>query len=292
GFKLVRPTSYDVIIVASHAGDMNAEEFAQEYADMLRDYKRSYPELKIKPPLLIVAIKYNERTKVSHYNRIGYFTHILKPLRRKEIQQAMLSASRSNTLSSSLCLFSVEEKSASFENNHNGDVLNNGRIPGSGGGTDGGGAGEVFIIPGDNMGPNVPYQEQSMEEIHQSRQELNVSAAAGSTTPLKPDEERSKLRILLVDDQDSNLQVVTLMLNRLGCTPQCVANGEDAAWRVCRTEETWDLVFMDLFMPVLDGFSATKRIREWEQKMGRTQPTTCVPIVALTAAALDSDRQK
>ncbi|MFN3746284.1 MAG: ATP-binding protein [Hyphomicrobiaceae bacterium] len=85
------------------------------------------------------------------------------------------------------------------------------------------------------------------------------------------------LRVLAADDSAINREVLTEALTRLQVDVVSVENGQDAKERVER--ETFDLVFMDVSMPVLDGFQAARAIRDWEKSAGRTP----VPIIALTA---------
>jgi CheY-like chemotaxis protein/HPt (histidine-containing phosphotransfer) domain-containing protein len=91
-------------------------------------------------------------------------------------------------------------------------------------------------------------------------------------------------RILLADDNPVNREVAVCMLEQLGCQVVAVEHGRDA---VAKTEcARFDLVLMDCQMPEMDGFSASKAIRDGEQRTGRH-----VPIVALTAHAIDGDRE-
>ncbi|SMD04173.1 ATP-binding protein [Rhizobium sp. RU36D] len=91
-----------------------------------------------------------------------------------------------------------------------------------------------------------------------------------------------RLRILLVEDNAVNQQVATKFLERLG---QDVVVVEDGARAVAITgTERFDLVLMDMQMPVMDGIEATRRIKE------RDASLTDMPIVAMTANASDDDR--
>ncbi|TKB06454.1 response regulator [Desulforhopalus sp. IMCC35007] len=94
------------------------------------------------------------------------------------------------------------------------------------------------------------------------------------------------LKVLVVEDNSTNQLVAIKMLRKLGCEAQVVGNGQEAVDAFGKSQ--YDLILMDCQMPVMDGFQATKRIREIESgspEKGRT------PIVALTANALLGDRE-
>jgi signal transduction histidine kinase/CheY-like chemotaxis protein len=92
-----------------------------------------------------------------------------------------------------------------------------------------------------------------------------------------------RLRVLVAEDNVVNQKVATLILQRLGQQPQVVSNGEEALEAVQR--ERFDVVLMDVQMPVLDGLEATRRIRA-------SVPADQQPrIVAMTANALVEDRE-
>ncbi len=93
-------------------------------------------------------------------------------------------------------------------------------------------------------------------------------------------------RILLVEDNLVNQEVVVDMLEQPGLQIDICANGQEAV-KVYR-QHHYDLVLMDCEMPVMDGFTATQKIREYELQ-DRCQ---AVPIVALTAHALDGMSDK
>lgn len=89
--------------------------------------------------------------------------------------------------------------------------------------------------------------------------------------------DRKEIRILVAEDNDSNYSLVHHMLKGYNLTR--VENGVDAVERVrC---EKFDLILMDLKMPVMDGLQATRKIREFNIE---------IPIIALTANAFDSDK--
>ena len=82
-----------------------------------------------------------------------------------------------------------------------------------------------------------------------------------------------------------NQRVVTLMTERLGHAIDVVSDGQ-AAIEAVSHGTSYDLILMDCHLPELDGFEATRRIRQLDGEAGRT------PIVALTASAYAADRQR
>ena len=90
--------------------------------------------------------------------------------------------------------------------------------------------------------------------------------------------------VLLAEDNLTNRKVALMMLRRLGCRTDVVANGADALAAV--RKKRYDLVLMDCQMPVMDGWAAAAAIREGEGDGYHT------PIIALTANALSGDRER
>ncbi len=108
-----------------------------------------------------------------------------------------------------------------------------------------------------------------------------------ATTPA-PSRDQQKitdrpLRILLADDSPDNRLLVRAYIKKTSYLLIEAENGQIAVDRFAT--ETFDLVLMDIQMPVLDGYSAVRMIREWETQHGRAR----TPILALTASALDED---
>jgi two-component system, sensor histidine kinase and response regulator len=91
------------------------------------------------------------------------------------------------------------------------------------------------------------------------------------------------LHILLAEDNPVNQEVATRLLTRFGHTLVIANNGQDAIDLV--QQQTFDLVLMDIQMPVMDGILVTKTIREREQSTGAH-----IPIIAMTAHAMKGDR--
>jgi signal transduction histidine kinase/CheY-like chemotaxis protein len=103
----------------------------------------------------------------------------------------------------------------------------------------------------------------------------------GISKPIK----KYNIKILLVEDNMVNQQVIVATLQKYGCVVDVANNGGEAINRYKASQ--YDLIFMDCQMPVVDGFEATKIIREHEKSSEKKRS----PIVALTANALETDRK-
>ena len=92
------------------------------------------------------------------------------------------------------------------------------------------------------------------------------------------------LKILVAEDNKLNYILINEMLAALGQSCQWVSNGQEAV-TACAAND-FDLIFMDCQMPIMDGYAATKEIR----KMTPKKPP--IPIVAMTAFAMEGDKEK
>jgi PAS domain S-box-containing protein len=109
-----------------------------------------------------------------------------------------------------------------------------------------------------------------------------VHSGALRVGPSRPDR-RPSLRVLVAEDNAVNQRVAVRMLERLGYRPDVVANGEEVLDALSR--QRYDVIFMDVNMPVMDGLEATRRIRNAWPEPRRPR------IVAMTALAMRGDRE-
>ena len=121
-----------------------------------------------------------------------------------------------------------------------------------------------------------------------SRKKAEAPLAPKADQPLA---ERLPLRILLCEDNAINQKVAARILKQLGYQTDIAANGREGLEALDR--QHYDLVFMDLMMPEMDGLTATRAIRE-RQKDGAAHPNynSRILIIAMTAHAQQTDREK
>lgn len=123
-----------------------------------------------------------------------------------------------------------------------------------------------------------------LERSQQTSIAQGITEAADSVAkvPLK------KLNILLAEDNEINQKIIQYSLTNSGFTVDIARNGQEAIDLYHKGE--YDLVLMDVQMPVLDGFEATAHIRDVETNA--LNGTSHIPIIALTANAMKGDREK
>jgi signal transduction histidine kinase/DNA-binding response OmpR family regulator/HPt (histidine-containing phosphotransfer) domain-containing protein len=131
----------------------------------------------------------------------------------------------------------------------------------------------------------LAVQTGSLEGANWS--DLQRASTLSSRTVERPSSKAIRLsgRILLAEDSLDNQQLISTVLRRAGATVELAQNGEEAvtrAWQEFRRGHPFAVVLMDMQMPVLDGYSATEKLRT----MGYREP-----IIALTANAMRGDRQ-
>ena len=120
----------------------------------------------------------------------------------------------------------------------------------------------------------------ALSDARAARPELlgNAPATAETVAPRR--------RVLVVEDNNVNQKVVRIMLGKLGVQTDLAANGREAVAAVAAAK--YDFVLMDCQMPEMDGFEATRAIRQREAR----EPGERLPIIAMTANAMQEDRER
>ena len=114
-----------------------------------------------------------------------------------------------------------------------------------------------------------------------------VALLQPNTTP--PSAPRLTGNVLLGEDNPVNQEIALLMLQSLGCSVTVAQNGREVVDTAQKTR--YDIILMDCQMPEMDGFEATRLIREWERVIGNRGSRHSIPIIALTAHATPGDRE-
>ena len=140
---------------------------------------------------------------------------------------------------------------------------------------------EVSSTPGkgSNFRFSIPFAKQKSDTS-------SIKSAGQTRTASPPPEAHGHVRILLTEDNKVNQMVARQVLAKLGYTQVEIAqNGREAieAWGKQRP----DLILMDCHMPEMDGYEATRKIRELEA----ARSLEAVPIIAMTASAMTGDRE-
>lgn len=142
---------------------------------------------------------------------------------------------------------------------------------------------ESHVGKGTQFSIRIPLQSQTPSIVPGIENNTNKTAVLDNIEHVKSsfDDVRSKTHhILVVEDTKTNQMVIKLLLTRMGYQVSLANNGLEAIDLLSR-DHNYDLVFMDLSMPVMDGIEATRLIREKH---------ILIPIIALTAHAMNQEK--
>lgn len=139
------------------------------------------------------------------------------------------------------------------------------------------------------MGGNVKLDSDlgigssfSVEIPFELEEDLNDNKDVSAAPSPVHSRNSTSARALVVEDNPVNQRVASALMNRLGFETDAVSNGRDALDRFCSGQFNYQVVLMDCQMPIMDGYEATRGMRDWESQNGHSR----VPIIALTADVL------
>lgn len=124
----------------------------------------------------------------------------------------------------------------------------------------------------------------SQEQLNDPAEPL-ITSYKVDEVKYEPEYIMERKKVLLVEDNAMNQKVVKVILNKLGHQITIVKNGKEAVKILFPGK--FDIIFMDIQMPVMGGIEATEQIRKIEENSN-----SCTPIVALTASAMKGDKER
>ena len=140
----------------------------------------------------------------------------------------------------------------------------------------------VLHVPLGMPRADTPHTQFSLQE----NPGIELNGLVQASPPLEPPSQFPGKRALVVDDHSINRLLASKLLEQLGFEVAATENGDKAVQAIRANH--FDLVLMDIQMPVMNGWQATHHIRLWEQSAGKTR----VPIIALSAHASAADREQ
>ena len=137
----------------------------------------------------------------------------------------------------------------------------------------------------------APILQRLFEDRQQGQRSFLTRFSLQPERLVKQDTPRANLacgplNVLLVEDNPVNRTLSQRLLEKLGCRVMTAEDGDQALQ--CWQDNRFDLIFMDCLMPNMDGFEATRKLRQFEQELQR--PAT--PVIALTASVTEQDEEK
>ena len=147
--------------------------------------------------------------------------------------------------------------------------------------------GSIWVKSEPEKGSTFGFTFHAKQNDNQDRSFLSKNEAEKAHNT---DDDFSDFCILLVEDMEINREIVLTLLEPSNLSVDCAENGAIAVKMFRNTPKRYDMILMDLQMPEMDGFEATRKIREIEKTFANSQGN--IPIVAMTANVFREDVEK
>ncbi len=159
----------------------------------------------------------------------------------------------------------------------------------------------IIILSASNQSEPIEYQNSNIvfrllkpvrqlelySEISNTLNPISIISKLSAHLKIEPEFQTYKdKKVLVVEDNKINQKVISAKLAKFNIAPEIVNDGLQALTKLQQT--TYDLIFMDCQMPVMDGYVTTSELRILETKLGKAHQ----PVIALTANALEGEKEK
>ncbi|SFV63783.1 Sensory box histidine kinase/response regulator [hydrothermal vent metagenome] len=136
----------------------------------------------------------------------------------------------------------------------------------------------------------VLYEPITFSKVEKSLKLLKTKNSKKEKKMIKVEKENyfQDIHALIVEDNPINQKMIQHTLKNMGITSECTSNGQEGLDTYKLKSESYDIIFMDIQMPILNGIDATKKILAYEKR----EKIEHTPIVAVTANALKGDRER
>jgi len=152
--------------------------------------------------------------------------------------------------------------------------------------------GEIHIRSENGKGSTFYFTIQAEKPSVENNEELNPKET--SNTAAEQTDCFEGYNILLAEDVEINREIVLALLEPTLIKIDCAENGAEALRMFCKTPEKYNMIFMDLQMPKMDGYEATRNIRKFEANRAESlsKQLLNIPIIAMTANVFSEDIEK
>lgn len=281
-----RGEPFDLVLLDYLMPGLNGKEFATLIQD------RS--DLNVPPMIMLSSC--DQSVTSSDLARIGIESYLVKPVRERRLFDTIvrtlsntasaIEASKANKMSDAAQTPALPNPPASERDAtatvHDAAGMFHPAQPTTGSRS----AAAAPVQPSQNqLLPPQPVMAETRSPTSPGREPASEGTAQGQTAVVTGATEKQE--ILVAEDFPLNRDVVRLMLAETPFEPVFAENGQIAVELYTNEPDRFPAIVMDISMPVMDGYEASRRIRAWETERGEQHP---VPIIALTGHALKNDR--